>query len=392
MAILVESEIEMTADLLRGVVGAVPDGIVEERLAGPGPLRIKMGIDPTRPDLHLGHMVCLRRLAAFQRAGHTVVLVVGDATARVGDPSGRNKMRPVLEGAEVQANGTACVEKAGAVLDLTAAEVVHNSSWFDEMGFQDVVALAARTTVARVVERDDFRKRMDAGQPVGMHELLYPLMQGWDSVQVRADIEIGGTDQIFNLLMGRQLQELEGMDGQACLTWPLILGTDGRKMSKTYDNAISLEDGPSDIYGRVMSIPDDQMVDWFTLLTDEDIEPALALIASDPRQAKGRLAGLITSWAHGDDASNQAAAEFLRMFADGGRPDDMPEVNWSGGGILDLVVSAGFASSKSEARRLVQQGGVRVDDQVVEDIAAQVAGDAQHLQVGKRRHARLVRA
>ncbi len=382
----------MTADLLRGVVDSVPSGAVEERLAGTSPLRVKMGIDPTRPDLHLGHMVCLRRLSAFQQAGHIAVLVIGDATARVGDPSGRNKMRPVLEESEVEANALGCLAKMGRVLDLDAAEVVHNSAWFDQMAFQDVVALAARTTVARVIERDDFRKRMDDGRPVGMHELLYPLMQGWDSVQVRADIEIGGTDQLFNLLMGRQLQESEGMTGQACLTWPLILGTDGRKMSKTYDNAVSLDDSASDIYGRVMSIPDDQMPDWFTLLTDEPLEGALALAASEPRQAKGLLAGLIAAWAHGDEAAERAGEEFMRMFADGGRPDEMPEVPWGGGGVLDLVVSAGFASSKSEARRLVQQGGVRIDDQVVEDIAAEVAHDAQHLQVGKRRHARLVSA
>ena len=287
----------------RGVVDLIEARDLAERLAAGRPLRVKFGMDPSSADLHLGHAVQLFKLRALQDAGHTIVLIVGDSTAMVGDPSGRNKLRPQLTRAEVEANLQTYTEQAGRVLDMQRTEVRRNSEWFDAMSFEEVLRLASRMTVARMIERDTFQTRMQASEPIGIHEFLYPLMQGWDSVMIRCDVEFGGTDQLFNLLVGRELQRQSEQPGQICMTMPLINGLDGRKMSKSYGNAVGLTDAPNDMYGKLMSLEDAAMPQWFELLTRVDAEQLRELLAGHPRTAKARLAAEITAFFHGDDAA-----------------------------------------------------------------------------------------
>ncbi len=359
------------------------------------PLRIKFGMDPSSPDLHLGHAVPLMMLRDLQRLGHTIVLIVGDATAMVGDPSGRNKLRPVLTRADVEANLATYKQQAGRVLDLSVTEVRQNSEWFDEMDFYDVLKLSGRMTVARMIERDTFQKRMEAQEPIGIHEFLYPLMQGWDSVEIESDVELGGTDQLFNLLVGRQLQEQKQMTPQVCFTMPLINGTDGRKMSKSYGNAIGLTDPASDMFGKVMSIEDAAMPSWFmhlTRLPEAEIE---ALLAGHPREAKARLAGEIVSFLHSAEDAAAALEAFNKQFRDRQLPDDIPERTWPGEQdelpLAILLKELGLASSTSDARRLVQQGGVRLDGEVRREPMQPIPrpSEAVLVQVGKRRFARV---
>jgi tyrosyl-tRNA synthetase len=269
----------------RGTVDLIEERELVERLAAGRPLRVKFGMDPSSPDLHLGHAVQLLKLRRLQELGHTIVMIVGDATAMVGDPSGRNKLRPQLSRAEVEANLVTYTEQAARVLDMQRTEVRRNSEWFDPMGFEDVLRLASRMTVARMVERDTFQKRMAAAEPIGIHEFLYPLMQGWDSVMIRCDVETGGTDQLFNLLVGRDLQRGQGQPGQVCLTLPLINGLDGRKMSKSYGNAVGLTDSPNDMFGKIMSLEDGAMPLWFELLTALEPDEAERVLAGHPREA-----------------------------------------------------------------------------------------------------------
>jgi tyrosyl-tRNA synthetase len=382
----------------RGSVDRIEERELLERLASGRPLRVKFGMDPSSPDLHLGHAVQLRKLRALQELGHTIVMIVGDATAMVGDPSGRNKLRPQLTRAEVEANLVTYTEQAGKVLDLERTEVRRNSEWFDRMGFEDVLRLAGRMTVARMIERDTFQKRMQAAEPIGVHELLYPLMQGWDSVMIRCDVETGGTDQLFNLLVGRDLQRAEGQPGQICLTLPLINGLDGRKMSKSYGNAVGLLDPPSEMFGKVMSLADGAMGLWFELLTDVGAAEVERLIAAHPREAKARLAEEITAFFHGAGAARAAHAAFDRQFRDREVPEDVPERAWSsawpaeGVPLAVLLRELGLAGSSSDARRAVEQGGVRLDGHVARDPMQLVSRPAGPLllQVGKRRFARLV--
>jgi tyrosyl-tRNA synthetase len=363
---------------------------------GRRPLRVKFGIDPTFKDVHLGHAVPIRVLRRFQEHGHLPVLILGDATARLGDPTGRNDQRPPLSKEEVEANAATYLDQIGRILDLDPArcEVRRNSEWFGRMDFFDGLKLAAQATLARMLERDDFQKRVRENLPLHLHEMMYPLMQGWDSVQVRSDVELGGNDQLFNLHMGRLLQEREGQRPQVCLTTPLLLGTDGRKMSKTYGNHVPLNAPPGEIFGKVMSLSDEGMAEWFRLATDLPAERAAALLAGHPRAAKDALARAVTAQIHGEAAAAAAAEDFLRRFRDGGLPEEIAEKRLPAGEhALCWVLAQALGVSSSEARRLIGGGGVRVDGEVVSDPDAQLAlaaGAAPRLlQAGKRRFARV---
>jgi tyrosyl-tRNA synthetase len=396
-------EASLTA-LKRGAVDLIDPGELEQKLARAARerrgLRVKLGMDPSAPDLHLGHAIHLRKLRELQDLGHVSVLIVGDATAMVGDPSGRNKLRPQLGRAEVEANLDTYREQAGLVLDLARAEVRHNSEWFDRMSFEEVLRLCGRMTVAQMLQRDTFQERLRADQPIGVHEFLYPLMQGWDSVMVRADVELGGTDQLFNLLVGRDLQESAGQERQVICTGPLINGLDGRKMSKSYGNAIGLTDSPRDMYGKTMSIADDAMGLWFEQLTRLSAEEIGELLARHPREAKARLAAELVGFFHGQPAAALAAEAFDRQFRDKELPEEIPELRfrgpWPAAGVplAVLLREIGLTASASEARRAIEQGGVRVAGEPVRDPAALIApparGSALLLQVGKRRFARVL--
>jgi tyrosyl-tRNA synthetase len=331
----------------------------------------------------------------MQQAGHQIVLIVGDATAMVGDPSGRNKLRPQLTREEVEKNLVTYQEQAARVLDMSKTEVHRNSEWFDKMRFEDVLRLAGKATVARMLERDTFEKRMEAGEAIGVHEFLYPLMQGWDSVMIRSDVEIGGTDQLFNLLVGRELQEKEGQPPQICLTFPLINGLDGRKMSKSYGNSIGLTESAGEMFGKVMSLGDDVMGAWFRLLTDVPESEVTALLAGHPRTAKARLGEEIAAFFHGRDAGRAASEAFDRQFRDRELPSDIPEVTreWplEGVPLAVLLRDLGLAPSSSEARRTVEQGGVKLDGEVQRDPKFVVQRPAAPLlvQFGKRKYLRV---
>jgi len=363
------------------------------------PLRIKYGIDPTSPDIHLGHAVPINKLRHFQELGHQIVLIIGDYTAMVGDPSGRDTTRPPLAHDEVIANAQTYREQIGKIIDLDRTEIVHNGAWFSAMSFIDVMRLAARMTVARLLERDDFAKRYREGRPIACHEFLYPLMQGWDSVKVRADVEIGGNDQTFNLLVGRQMQKEEGQPPQVALTLPLLVGTDGTlKMSKSYGNQIGITEPANEMYGKVMSIPDALLKDYFDLCSDVPEEEAAALIREDPMRAKLALAESIVKRYHGEPAARAAADFFDRTVRRKQIPDELPVVRlpadlvengrvW----IARLVTQCGFAASTSEARRLVAQGAVSLDGEAVTDPSANVVPrNGAVLKVGKRRFAKVV--
>lgn len=360
-----------------------------------GRLRVKFGIDPTFTDVHLGHAVPIRVLRRFQEHGHLPVLLIGDATARLGDPTGRNDQRPPLTREEVERNAATYLEQIGSILDLDGerCEVRRNSEWFEKQDFFDALKLAAHATAARMLERDDFQKRMGENLPVFLHEMMYPLMQGWDSVELRADVELGGNDQLFNLHMGRLLQEREGQRPQVCVTTPLLLGTDGRKMSKTYGNHVPLSASADEVYGKVMSLSDEGMGDWFRLATDLPGAELGALLGGHPRAAKDRLAREVTAQLHGHEAADAAAEEFLRRFRGKERPSEVPAVSvearsWA---LPALLKEAGLAPSTSEARRLIQGGGVRLDGEVVKDVGMEVPVGSEPLllQAGKRRFAEI---
>ena len=361
-------------------------------------LRVKLGMDPTAPDIHIGHVVQLRQVRKFQDLGHKAVLIVGDYTARIGDPSGQNKTRPVLSGEQIDANARTYFAQAGKVLDTSdeKIEIRRNSEWLKDLSFADVIQLAGQTTVARMMERDTFALRYKAGIPIGVHELLYPLMQGYDSVCIRADVELGGTDQTFNNLVGRDLQTNAGQARQIVMIFPLLVWLDGtEKMSKSKGNYIGITDEPADMFGKVMSIPDKLMDNYFTLATDlprEQIDTLLDPAQTHPRAAKAELAGAIVAQYHGPEAAAAAAAEFDRVFAERQSPSDMPDLAVAPGkvGIVALVVSAGFATSNGEARRLIQQNAVSIDGSKIADIEAEVEPTTgQVLRVGKRRFARI---
>lgn len=358
------------------------------------PLRVKFGIDPTFKDVHLGHAVPIRVLRRFQEHGHLPVLILGDATARLGDPTGRNDQRPPLSTEQVEANAATYLEQIGRILDLDPArcEVRRNGEWFGRMDFFDGLKLAAQATLARMLERDDFQKRMREQAPLHLHEMMYPLMQGWDSVMVRADVELGGNDQLFNLHMGRLLQERQGQAPQVCLTTPLLLGTDGRKMSKTYGNHVPLSAPPDEVFGKVMSLADEAMPEWFRLATDLAEAEVARLLGGHPREAKDALARAVTAQLHGPAAAAAASAEFLRRFREGGIPEEVAETALPAGEhALCWVIAQALGVSSTEARRLIAGGGVKLDGATVADVHAKLAlGAAPRLiQAGKRRFARV---
>jgi tyrosyl-tRNA synthetase len=378
----------------RGSVDLIEEKELKARLGEVPALRVKFGMDPSSPDLHIGHAIPLLKLRDLQALGHQVVLIVGDSTAMVGDPSGKNQLRPQLTRESVEANLATYTGQAGKILDMERTEVRRNSEWFDEMDFEAVLRLCSRMTVARMIERDTFQKRIKQGEPVGIHEFLYPLMQGWDSVKVQADVELGGTDQLFNLLVGRHLQEQEGARPQICVTSPLINGADGRKMSKSYGNAILFEDSPSDVFGKTMAVEDEVMPVWFEQLTRLEDSEIKALLEGHPRDAKVRLGRELVTLLHGVEAGVAAAEAFDRQFRGGELPDDIPEKPWPGDGALplaNLLRELGLAASGGEARRLVQQGGVRLDGVVATEAMAVVEPPVKEMlvQVGKRRFARV---
>jgi tyrosyl-tRNA synthetase len=378
------------AQLTRNTVDSLPRGALEERLATGRPLRVKLGLDPTASDLHLGHSVVLQKLREFQDLGHTVVLIVGDYTARVGDPSGRSTTRPVLSADEIDAHARTYVEQAGKVLDADRLELRFNSEWLD-MPMEDLFRLVRTVTVAQILERDDFSRRMAASEPVSMLELLYPVLQGYDSVMVDADVEMGGTDQTFNLLMGRALQSAYGKPQQAVLTVPLLEGTDGvQKMSKSLGNQIGITEPPGEMYGKTLSIPDGSLGTWYSLLLGEAPDPRLG-----PRDAKRALARALVERFHGPEAAREAEAGFDRVFVERALPADIEEhVLPAANGPVHLpeLIAALFGGSRSEARRAIAQGGVRLDGEPVAPDVLDVPAaelDGRVLQVGKRRFRRL---
>ena len=369
--------------------------------AGSGtPLRVKFGMDPTAPDIHLGHTVQLRKLRQFQDLGHKAVLIIGDYTARIGDPSGQDTTRPVLSVEEIQTNAGTYFQQAGKILDTTAArlEVRYNGEWLNKLRFADVLRLAGQMTVARMMERDTFALRLQKEIPIGLHEFLYPLMQAYDSVCVRADVELGGSDQTFNNLCGRDIQRANGQRPQVVVIMPLLAGLDGtEKMSKSKGNYVGITDEPNDMFGKVMSMPDKLMGNYFALLTGLPADEIGRLVDADkthPRQAKATLARAIVGIYHGEPAAEAAAAEFDRVFSRGQIPSEMPEILLPSTrmtmGIVELVVRAGFASSNSEAGRLVKQNAVSVDGEKIAEIDAVVSVKAgQILRVGRRKFGRI---
>lgn len=390
---------EQMRRILRGAAEVFPEDELRRKLersrATGTPLRIKLGVDPTAPDIHLGNAVPMWKLRTFQEMGHVAVLIVGDYTARIGDPSGRNALRPPLDEAAVDAYAETYLAQLGRILLPGRLEVRRNGEWLGKMTFMDVVRLASRMTVAQMLVRDDFAQRYAAETPISLHELLYPLMQGWDSVAVRADLELGGTDQRFNLLVGRDLQREEGLEPQAILVNPLVPGTDGvKKMSKSAGNYVGIAESPDQQFGKTMSIPDALMPQWFASFTEVPEDRVAALLGGHPRDAKEALARAIVARYHGEAAADAAAAEFRRVFSKGDVPDEMPEIAVSAAmPAADLVVLAGFAASKGEAKRLIQQGAVSVNDIKLADAKETVEPpDGAVLRVGRLRFARIRRS
>ncbi|WP_066739486.1 tyrosine--tRNA ligase [Cupriavidus sp. D384] len=360
------------------------------------PLRIKLGLDPTAPDIHLGHTVVLNKLRQLQDLGHQVIFLIGDFTSTIGDPSGRNSTRPPLTREQIEANAQTYYKQASLVLDPAKTEIRYNSEWCDPLGARGMIQLAAKYTVARMMERDDFTKRFRSGIPISVHEFLYPLMQGYDSVALKSDLELGGTDQKFNLLVGRELQKEYGQESQCILTMPLLVGLDGvEKMSKSKNNYIGVTEAPNDMFGKLMSISDDLMWQYFTLLSfrpmsEIDLMKEEIAAGRNPRDCKVLLAQEIVARFH-SQAAAEAALDAFNHRAKGGIPDDIPAVTLEGAplGIGQLLKQANLVPSTSEANRNIEQGGVKIDGETVSDKAVKVAAGTYVVQVGKRRFARV---
>jgi tyrosyl-tRNA synthetase len=389
--------------LQRGSVDLVdPDQLrakLERSRATGKPLTVKTGFDPSTPDLHLGHTVLLRKMRHFQQLGHRVVFLIGDFTGMIGDPSGRNATRPQLTREQIEANMETYARQVFKVLDRETTVVDYNSRWLGELGSDGIVKLAGRYTLARMMEREDFRSRYESNQPISMHELLYPLVQAYDSIALEADVELGGHDQIFNLLVGRNLMKEEGMDPQVVLTVPLLVGTDGTdKMSKSLGNAVAIEDPPTEIYGRIMSIPDRTMWDWLPLVTDWSAESiaerhrGVEAGELNPKEIKQELARDQVTLYHDAAAADSAEREFESVFSHGGLPDEIPETSHSGSWpLFKLLASAALAASNNEARRLVLQGAVEIDGERAADPFLELSPRSEPylVKVGKRRFAHL---
>ncbi len=364
-------------------------------------MNIKLGCDPSRPDLHIGHSVVIRKLAQFQELGHQAILIIGDFTGMIGDPSGRNATRPALTLEATRNNGASYFEQASKILNKEKTKIVYNSDWLGKMSFEDVIKLSSKYTVARMIERDDFTKRFRAGEPISVHEFLYPLAQAMDSVAIESDVELGGTDQKFNLLVGRDIQREYGIEPQVILTMPLLVGTDGvEKMSKSYDNYIGISDEPSQIFGRTLSIPDNLIYPYFELATNVsnvkliEIKKLLEDGKTNPRDIKRELARIIVTMYHNQEAAQTAEQEFDNIFINKGLPDDIEEFsigNKKEINILDLIILVNFAPSKGEARRLVAQGGVSIDGDKIIDVQKIVnVKSGMILKVGKRKFIKLI--
>lgn len=366
------------------------------------PLNIKLGCDPSRPDLHIGHSVVLRKLAQFQSLGHLAILIVGDFTGMIGDPSGQSITRPALTLDQTREHGESYFQQASKILDGKRTKIVYNSDWLSPMKFEDVIKLASKYTVARMIERDDFEKRFKAGEPISVHEFLYPLAQAMDSVAIKSDVELGGTDQKFNLLVGRDIQREYGVEPQVILTMPLIVGTDGvEKMSKSYDNYIGISETPKEIYGKTLSIPDDLIYIYFNLATDvssnelKEIRAQLDDPKTNPRDLKRKLARTFVRMYHDEDSAVRAEKEFDRVFKNKELPDDVPEFRIEDGkekiSILELITKVNFAPSNTEAKRLVKQGGVTINGKKISDINAAIELKSDIvLKVGKRKFIKII--
>jgi len=371
--------------LVRNHVDLLPQGGLEKKLALGRPLRVKLGIDVTSPDIHIGRAIPLQRMRAFQDAGHIGVLIVGDYTTRIGDPSGRSAERPILSDEQIDASARSYLEQALQILDPQRTELRYNGEWLAKLSFADIVRLTRTYTVAQLLERDDFAKRVAAGHPVSVSELLYPLMQAYDSVAVEADVELGGTDQLYNLLAGRTVMEAYGLDPQIVLTTPLLLSWDGAKMASSVGNNVPLTAAPEEQFGRTMRIPDEMLAEWYRLVAERDVPDG------DPMEAKLALARFIVTRSHGEEAAQAAEAHFTRVVREGGAPDEVPEAALPEGDPLHLpaLLAAAFGLSTSEARRMIGQGGVKVDGTVMTELdvpRAQLAGSV--VQAGKRRFVR----
>ena len=349
-----------------------------------------MGVDPTAPDMHLGHTVLLNKLRVFQDMGHTIVFIIGDFTARIGDPSGRSETRPIMSEEAILANAKTYQEQVYKILDEKKMEAVFNSSWLYPLGIEGLLKLASKYTVARMLERDDFEKRFKSATPISIIEFLYPLLQGYDSVAVRSDVELGGNDQKFNLLVGREMQKDAGQEPQVVITMPLLEGTDGvRKMSKSYGNYIALNDTPQDIFGKLMSVPDDIMYKYYELLTDADLKSVKAM---HPREAKADLAEKLTARYHGLAAAKNARAGFDRIFSKKDTPEDIEHYACPHKTIklTDLLLAAGLVSSKNEARRLIEQGGIKIDGEKVPSEKEIIIENECIIQAGKRKFKKVI--
>ncbi|MGC6408083.1 tyrosine--tRNA ligase [Bisgaard Taxon 45] len=383
-------------ELKRGVDEILSEADLIEKLKENRPLRVKLGADPTAPDIHLGHTVVLNKLRQFQQFGHEVIFLIGDFTGMVGDPSGKNTTRPPLSRDDVLRNAETYKQQIYKILDPQKTRIVFNSSWLGELGTEGMIRLTSNYTVARMLERDDFKKRFSHNQPIAIHEFIYPLLQGYDSVALDADIELGGTDQKFNLLVGRELQKSAGQKPQVAITLPLLVGLDGeKKMSKSLGNYIGVAESPSEMFGKVMSISDELMWDWYNLLSFRPLTE-IAQLKQDvengrnPRDIKVLLAKEIIARFHSDTDAEAAEQEFINRFQKGAIPDEMPEFTFDAEiGLANLLKEAGLVASTSEANRMVQQGGVKIDGEKVEDAKLIVTAGTAVYQVGKRKFARV---
>lgn len=389
---------EQLAIIKRGAIEIVPEEELVEKLKKSKkenkPLKVKLGVDPTRPDLHLGHSVILRKMRQFQDLGHEVILIIGGFTAMIGDPTGQNKTRPPLTLEEVKENAQTYIDQAKKILDEDKLTLTNNNDWLGTMDFMEVVRLSSKLTVARMIERDDFSKRFENNEAISLHEFLYPLAQGQDSVYLKSDIELGGTDQKFNLLVGRQLQKDDGQDPQVCLMMPLLVGTDGSaKMSKSYDNYIGIDEAPNDMYGKTLSVPDELIYTYFELVSDVDLEelPIIKEKAEqDPRNAKHDLAYTIVRMYHGEEAAKGAKDHFEQTVINKQVPDDAPTFEYNSGEelrLLDIIADTDFSPSNGETKRMMKQGGVSIDDEKIKEINHTITlkeGEELTLKVGKR--------
>ncbi|TDQ57203.1 tyrosyl-tRNA synthetase [Mesocricetibacter intestinalis] len=384
------------AELKRGIEQIFSEQDLIEKLKEKRPLNVKLGADPTAPDIHLGHTVVLNKLRQFQELGHQVMFLIGDFTGMVGDPSGKNTTRPPLTREDVLRNAETYKQQIFKILDPQKTKIVFNSEWLGQLGTEGMIRLASNYTVARMLERDDFKKRFANNQPIAIHEFIYPLLQGYDSVHLQADVELGGTDQTFNLLIGRELQKSAGLKPQVAITMPLLVGLDGeKKMSKSLGNYIGVTEAPNEMFGKIMSISDQLMWDWYNLLSFRPLEEIAQFkqeveAGRNPRDVKVLLAKEIVARFHSAAEADAAEQEFINRFRKGALPDEMPEFTFEGEiGLANLLKEAGLVASTSEAIRMVQQGGVKIDGNKAEDAKALIGPSTAVYQVGKRKFARV---